>query len=238
MQFNHFANIYNNNAFIQKDLINWGLPFINTIPLTNTTIIEFGAGTGLLTQHLLNLNPSKILASDISLNMITEGKKNAPHAHWKLMNAWNPISQTFDHIFSSSLLQWCPNPKQSIQNWSHSIPKGGTIHALFFIDQTLHEFRQFIPLNNTIQWKTAQSWTSLFKNAGLHILLSRESKKTYEFPSSLHLLKTLKHTGTSLKNHLCGGHLKQILKTYDKQFHSPNGILSTWQFCQLIVQKK
>lgn len=237
MQFDHFASNYNNHAFIQKDLIKWGLPFLNTISLANNPIIEFGAGTGLLTKFLINQNPSQLVATDISPTMLEEGKKNLPQVHWKLMDAWNAAPNPFDHIFSSSLLQWCPNPQKTISNWAHHLTKGGTIHNLFFIDQTLNELRQLTSLEKIIQWKTLQSWEFFFKNAGLRIILSRESKITYEFPSSLHLLKTLKYTGTSFKNQICGVHLKSILKRYDNQFRSSNGVFSTWQFCQLIIQK-
>ena len=99
MQFDNFAHSYTQNAFIQKDLITWGAPFLDTLPLTNKSILEFGAGTGLLTQYLLEKNISHILATDNSPYMIIEGKKNVPQAHWRLCNAWNTIPNSFDHIF-------------------------------------------------------------------------------------------------------------------------------------------
>lgn len=240
MQFEHFANTYNENAFIQKDLIQWGLDDgLHTIPLTNSTIIEFGAGTGLLTQHLVQQNPSHLLATDLSPNMIEEGKRRVPQANWQLMDAWSSSPKKFNHIFSSSLLQWSPNPQQTLSNWAHHLPKNGTIHALLFIDETLKELHQLLPLNSIIQWKNLATWESFFKNAGLNILKSRQSPQSYNFPNTLHLLKTLKYTGTSIKNHLCGGSLRKILKEYDKQYPSLNnkGISSTWHFCQIIAQK-
>lgn len=237
MQFNHFATTYNDNAFIQNDLIQWGLPLINTIPLKNTSILELGAGTGLLTKHLYTHNPLNITATDLSPNMILEGKKLLPQIQWQLLNAWYAPPKTFDHIISSSLLQWCPHPQLTIKKWSNCLPRGGTIQALFFIDQTLKELRQLIPLEKILQWRTLQSWKSYFNTNGLHTVLSRETTRTYEFSNSLQLLKTLKYTGTSLKNHLCGKYLRHILKTYDKQYSSANGVYSTWQFCQLIIQK-
>lgn len=237
MQFDDFAASYNSNAFIQKDLIEWGRPFINTIPIENTSIFEFGAGTGLLTKHLIEQNPSRIVATDISSQMIIEGKKNVPQAHWELMDAWNARPLSVDHIFSSSLLQWCPNPERTIASWVQDLPENGTIQALFFIDQTLKELRQLLSLENSVQWRTKPSWESYFKDAGLRIVVSRETTKSYEFPSSLDLLKTLKRTGTSLKNELCGGQLKKILKEYDTSYQSSKGVISTWQFCQIVVQK-
>ncbi len=238
MRFNDFATSYNNNAFIQKDLIEWALPFINTVPIENTSILELGAGTGLLTSQLLKQRPSRIFATDISPSIIIEGKKNASQAHWGLMNAWDAKPESFDHIFSSSLLQWCPYPKKTIANWAKHLPQNATIHGLFFIDQTLKELHRFIPEAKIIEWRTRQTWESFFRNAGLDLVLSRESTKIYEFSSSLDLLRTLKYTGTAMKNQVCGGQLRRVLKEYDKQYLSSEGVLSTWQFCQIIVQKR
>lgn len=238
MQFNHFATTYNKNAFIQKDLIEWGLPFINTISIKNTCVIELGAGTGLLTNYLLKECPAEVIATDISASMIIEGKKNAPQAHWRLMDAWNARLKAFDHVYSSGLLQWCPQPQKAIASWAEHLHPKGTIHGLFFIDQTLKELHQLIPSSKRIEWRPRESWESFFKNAGLKVVLSREMTQVYEIPSSLDLLKTLKYTGTSLKNQLCGGQLRRILKEYDRRYASSKGVLSTWQFCQLIAQKR
>lgn len=237
MQFDDFADSYNDHAFIQNDLIEWGLPWLNIVPITNSSILEFGAGTGLLTKQLTKKKPSQITATDISLSMILNGKKHSPEAFWEVRNAWDSSHQLFDHIFSSGLLQWCPNPQTTISNWAQQLSSGGTIHSLFFIDQTLKELRKLIPFKPTIEWRTLKSWESFFKNAGLQILLSREFTKAYDFSSALHLLKTLKYTGTSLKNQLRVQCLKQILKDYDKQYRSNKGVTSTWQFCQLVIKK-
>lgn len=237
MQFDDFAHNYSQNAFIQKDLIDWGAPFFDIMPLKDKSIIELGAGTGLLTRHLLKKNITHILATDKSPQMILEGKIQVPQAQWQLMDAWNISGLSFDHIFSSSLLQWAPNPTETIANWGKNLPAGGTIHALFFIDQTLNELRQLIPLERALQWKTTADWKMLFENAGLKVHFCRDLIKSYEFQSGLDLLKNLKQTGTSLRNHLCGSYLKKIIKDYDEQFRLNKGVYSTWHFCQIVAGK-
>lgn len=237
MQFDDFAYSYEQNAFIQRDLIAWAEPFLNVIPIQNQAVIELGAGTGSLTSILLQNNPTHILATDKSSSMIVEGSKRVPQADWQLMDAWDAAPRLCDHIFSSSLLQWAPDAEKTIKHWAHHLPKGGTIHAIFFIDQTLIELRRLMPFESTIEWKTQGMWEMLFKKAGLDILLSREVKKTYYFPSCLDLLKNLKHTGAALKNHLCGKELKRVIKDYDQRFYTPQGSSSTWHFCQVIGQK-
>lgn len=239
MQFDHFAQCYSQNAFIQKDLIAWGAPFLDIIPLNNKSVIELGAGTGLLTQYLLKNNPKCLLATDKSPQMILEGKQQVPEAQWQLMDAWNMPIQPFDHIFSSSLLQWAPHPEQVIANWTKNLKKGGTIHALFFIDQTLIELRQLVSLEKTLQWRTSDNWQTIFKNNDLKLRLCRNLTKSYQFQGALDLLKNLKQTGTSLKNHLCGSHLKKIINDYDGRFRLKEniGIHSTWHFCQIVAVK-
>lgn len=238
MQFDNFAGSYNQHAFIQKDLIEWGIEFLDTIPLLNKTILELGAGTGLLTEKLINKNISSILATDRSLEMINVGKRKVPAAKWQEMDAWETVPEGFDTIFSSSLLQWAPNPAQVIANWARSLPTGGTVHALFFIDKTLRELRQLVSLENGIQWKTFEEWKSIFRKAGLTIYFSRELIKIYQFKSALDLLKILKNTGTTQKNFIEFNHLKKIIRHYDEQFNFNDKIYSTWNFCQIIGIKK
>lgn len=237
MQFDNFAHSYTQNAFIQKDLITWGAPFFDTLSLTHKSILELGAGTGLLTKYLLEKNISHILATDKSPDMIIEGKKRVHQAQWQLLDAWNTIPHSFDHIFSSSLLQWAPNPLQTISNWASKLPESGSIHALFYIDQTLTELRQLISLENTLEWRTLEDWAKIFTDSGLTLHLYRVYKKIYQFPSALDLFKNLKYTGTSLKNHLCGNYLKKVIKNYNLQFPSSIGVYSTWHFCQIIATK-
>lgn len=234
MQFDNFANCYTQNAFIQKDLIDWGLPYFDVINLDNQSILELGAGTGLLTQQLVKQNISHILATDKSPSMIIQGKECLNKANWQLLDAWNAIPEGFDHIFSSSLLQWSPNPEETIAQWSKKLSPGGSIHALFFIDQTLIELRQLLSLEKTIKWRTFEYWIDIFKNVGLSLQLHRNLIKRYEFPNALALLRNLKYTGTTFKNSICCNSLKKIIKEYDKKFPSPNGVYSTWQFCQIV----
>ncbi len=233
MQFDDFAHSYSENAFIQKDLIDWAIPFLDIIPFKNQSIIELGAGTGLLTKHLLEKNRGPILATDSSARMIIEGRRQVPKVDWQFMDAWN-ASPNFGHIFSSSLLQWAPDPRLVIANWAKNLSIGGTIHALFFIDQTLWELRQLISLENRIQWQTRSQWEQIFKNAGLEVHLCRDLVKCYKFRSGLDLLKNLKQTGTCLKNSICGSYLKKIIRDYDKEFSFQEGVYSTWHFCQIV----
>lgn len=239
MQFDQFASSYNDHAFIQKDLIEWGLDWIKDHAIADASIIEFGAGTGLLTPHLVKLTqrPSYILATDLSPSMIEEGKRRVPEANWQVMDAWNASPKDVAHIFSSSLLQWCPNPQETLSNWARHLKKAGRIHVLLFIDQTLKELREFVPLEGIIQWRTLTAWKSFFRNAELQVIASREHVKQYHFPNSLDLIKTLKHSGTGLRNCLSGGRLRQLLKDYDECYNFNKGVISTWQFCQIVAEK-
>lgn len=237
MQFEKFADSYDANAWIQQDLINWGLPHIASASLKNKSILEFGAGTGLLTQHLAAQQPAKLLATDASPKMIKLGKQNVPEAHWQLLNAWSPPQIPCDHIFSSSLLHWALNPEDVLRKWKALLPKSGTIHALFFIDKTLIELESCNASRGAIHWRSFEDWKSIFTNVGLQIELSRAAIKQYSFPCALDLLRMLKLSGTTGSTKLSGAELRRTLRTYDEAYKVPEGVTSTWHFCQIVVRK-
>lgn len=76
-----------------------------------TNILEIGCGSGRLTIILLHLNPVKILAIDISLDLISEAKNTLDHSslEFQCVDINNFSNEkTFDLIFSCEVLQHIP----------------------------------------------------------------------------------------------------------------------------------
>jgi len=224
---------YETHSSIQKDLIRWGVPYIGK-NLNNKSILELGAGTGLLTQELIKMHPKTLLATDIDINRILFAQKKGMKAEWDLINAWNPpLGEKYDALFSSSLLHWSPNPAQTLSKWKLLLTYGGEIHALLFIDKTLNELRQCGDHLSPVNWRSSKDWVKSFENAGLNVTSIKTERRKYNFQSALQLFQFLHKTGVTQKNKVDLKNLKKIIRDYNERFLLGNGVYSTWEFCYI-----
>jgi trans-aconitate methyltransferase len=85
--FNKYANQYQ-QKYMNQDLFNDSFDFFcNAIEKENATILELACGPGNITKYLLDKQPNfRILATDLSVNMIELAKKNNPTAECLLMD--------------------------------------------------------------------------------------------------------------------------------------------------------
>lgn len=228
------AKQYNKYSFIQQDLIDWGSQFISP---SKGDAVEFGSGTGLFTKKLLNLQHNTLIASDISSYMLDEGKKKFPKIQWKQIDAWNPQSLKADAIYSSSLLQWTPSPYSTLTSWKNSLNQQGSIHALFYIKDTLQELYSIEPAISPITWYSLADWESSFYKVGLKIIDSKNLSKKYLFKNAINLFKFLNIVGTTNCMPLTKKNIKDMIISYEKLFKQQNKVYSTWHFCYIHAQK-
>lgn len=98
---NNLAQLYE-DKFMHLDLYNDTYKaFCNLLSPSNASILELGCGPGNITQHLLQLKPQlKILATDVSKDMISLAAKNNPGIDTQVLDCrhLDPIAQKFDGI--------------------------------------------------------------------------------------------------------------------------------------------
>jgi len=83
--------------------------FCNYITKHNAHIFEIGCGPGNITQYLLNKLPKlKIIATDLSPNMVALAKQNNPQAECFVLDSRdiNKVKQTFDAIMCGFCLPY------------------------------------------------------------------------------------------------------------------------------------
>jgi ubiquinone/menaquinone biosynthesis C-methylase UbiE len=98
---NKIAKIYQ-EKFMDLKIYNESYDFFcNTLPASNSSLLEIGCGPGNITKYILEKNPSfQILATDVSPNMIKLAKDNVPKVDFEILDArsLNAIKKTFDGI--------------------------------------------------------------------------------------------------------------------------------------------
>jgi SAM-dependent methyltransferase len=231
------AYSYACNAIVQKDLIEWGMDYFEDDKALNREILEFGAGTGLLTEVLLR-NYMNVTASDISSEMVGVGEKTRPESNWVQMDAWNPSFHKVDRICSASLLQWANDPAKVLKNWKSFLKEDGKMSHLFYVSPSLKELYSIAHDLMPVTWHSPNEWEGYFSDAGFVIDRSDVFEKKYVLRNSLELLRLLHGIGAVYQNrNTSPGKLRNILKKYDEEFCSNDaeveGVFSTWEFYKI-----
>lgn len=183
---------YDTHSFIQQEGCAWGAEWIEA-SLANLKCFELGAGTGLFTHHLLARQADALVISDIDSTKLAQARTKYPTVTACCLDAFGPLPGTWDRLYSAHLLQWCPNPLQTLKAWRLALRPTGRLLAVGLIAPTLTEWYQHFP--TPVQWYDASCWLQAFESAGWEILRSTYQTKHYSFRTPLDLLRVLHVTG-------------------------------------------
>jgi malonyl-CoA O-methyltransferase len=230
LEFSQKAGTYHANAVVQRDsadsLAEW-------LPATATAgaCLEFGAGTGLLTRHLLTCF-SRVEASDIAPGMVAEGAQNLPAARWTLRDAFVPQpdpAATWACVASCSMLQWAPDPVAVIKNWIRLLLPGGRLLLGVYVSPSLTELAALLPPGRRFAWRGETVWLDALAAAGARVLRADSITRVYRYPSARVFLRCLHDTGVKIPGQpLTVGQMRRLLQDYDLTADPALGVASTW----------
>ena len=231
LNFNRQAREYHEEAYIQRETARYAATFLEK-DLTGKTIHEFGAGTGFFTHYLIQRGDLGY-ATDSAKAMVQLGKQSCPEAKWRIMDAWiPPFFDPVDRIYSTSLLQWAPEPVETLKNWKRILKPGGkSLHAIY-VEKTLSEFFEFLPCPPPISFRSVEQWETIFQEAGFTQVKTSVKTVRYEFDSPMTLLRNLHRIGVNGSSRLNLSQINQLFSLYRDKHSLPNGkIHSTWTTC-------
>jgi ubiquinone/menaquinone biosynthesis C-methylase UbiE len=133
---NKVAKLYE-EKFMDLDLYNESYAiFCSLITHTNPAILEVGCGPGNITKYLLNARPDfKILATDISPNMIALAEKNNPTASFKVFDTReiDLLNTKFDAIIAGFCLPYLSETDctKFIENCNSLLNDKGIVYISF-----------------------------------------------------------------------------------------------------------
>lgn len=157
--------------------------FCSEIKNENPRILEVGCGPGTVTKHLNSLLPkAKILATDVSSEMIEFASKNVPSADFQVLDAReiNTLQQKFDGFLSGFLIPYLDETvlREFVENASNLLHENGVIY-LSFIEGNYAESRIQTPTNDV------PMNVYLYQESDLLILFEKNSinhLKSFRFP--------------------------------------------------------
>ncbi|MDX2226574.1 MAG: methyltransferase domain-containing protein [Verrucomicrobiae bacterium] len=223
-RFDRKARNYEAAAAIQKEAAAALAGWIPRHPHTGgLRAVEVGAGTGQLTAHLGDW-PGTLRVTDVSPEMVAEGKRRFPRADWQVMHAADiDGAGPWDWIFSSSLLQWFPDPVEILRHWERSLAPGGHVLCGFFVRGTLAEFESVFGKPGPVRWFDPGQWRGFFESAGFEVLRAEVSPRQVPFDSARELMRTLHGTGAIEPRRTPPGEIRRLWRVYEERYPGPEG---------------
>lgn len=239
MRFNVCAHTYDQHAGPQRFFAERVARLIGAKP--TESILELGAGTGALTQHLIRA-PSTVaancarsetvpgvpvLATDASPAMVERGRLGVPQAHWAVLDAFSqPLPVALLQV-SSGLLHWASDPAATLVQWKSFLGPGGRMVHAVPCEPCLAEWRALVP-ESPVPWRSEAEWRSIFEHAGLQVIRSQCWMHSAVCASALEMVRGFHRTGVTGRVRVGPARLRHALREYDAQHCVPGGVQATW----------
>jgi SAM-dependent methyltransferase len=215
--------------------------------LRQLSALELGAGDGCFTRQLAE-RTSSLTAIDEAPRMVRRGRGVVPAAQWQVGDAWSVDAEPVHRLYSASLLQWCPAPREALAHWRRVVKPGGRMLHGFYVAPTLWEWESLAGPSRGLTWRTAEEWDVAFREAGWGVLRHEVQRRRVRFESALALLRFFHKTGAATPVGMTAGTVRRILREYEARFARRGrpagingecarslsyGIVSTWAFFRI-----
>lgn len=231
-EFDSSASRYSDHAVVQRQLADWCAEWLPSVETANARAVELGAGPGLFTEKLVALH-SQLLATDVSPAMVAEGKQLFPEVDWRVADAWALSEGQWDYIYSTSLLQWCPEPVTVLRRWRNCLAPGGRMMTGFYIEPTLPELNELSAFESPVQWRDAVFWRNAFSEANLKLVRSEVSTRRLYYDSALAFFRVLHGTGAYQARQMSVSALRRMIADYQQRFSEKSQVYATWTFMRI-----
>ncbi len=231
MRFDQKAAVYSSSATVQELAADWCADLLG-VDYSTRFGLELGAGTGFLTRHLAKRNFSRLLATDVSENMLRIGRNSIPDVEWQWMDAWQPEGIGLDGLYSSSLLQWAADPAAVLKKWREVLKDSGELLISLFLEGSLQEFTGIDGQFTAIEWMSERTFRTHLVDSGFSIRRCDTREETFFFKSAKHALRSLHDTGAVEENRMSVSELGRFLEDCDRKYG--NQFPVTWRICRAL----
>ncbi|MFI3315438.1 MAG: malonyl-ACP O-methyltransferase BioC [Rikenellaceae bacterium] len=235
----HYST-YNNHAKAQEDICERIAIQLEKLNISPIYALEFGAGTGFLTKHLIEQYPQcSWLLNDISqeahpyLESVCSGKK----VEYLFCDAENgEFPNKYDLIASASTIQWFENPKNFISNLP--LNSGGYVAITTFTPDNFKEI-SLSTHSKGLQYYSLSEYEEWFKESGYTKVFTDSYSMELLFDSPLEVLRHLKYTGVNAIENVqwSRGKLNDFIERYEVNFTKKTSVSLTYAPLLMIFKK-
>jgi len=204
-------------------------------------ILEIGCGTGVFTRHLLARSPSNITLNDIAPLMIEHLKNHLEvplNAKTLAGNAERIQVPKVRLIAGNAVFQWFQNPQKTLQRFHSALEKEGYLAFSTFGPKTLEEFRSTAQFEGPTHLHSQKRWKTLLTQAGFELLTFQTETRQIFFQNTLSLIKNLQQIGAAPLRILKSGELRQLIRDYDREYASLQGVYTNWELFYFFARKR
>ncbi|NIQ02390.1 MAG: methyltransferase domain-containing protein [Nitrospinaceae bacterium] len=205
------------------------------------TLLEIGCGTGVFTRHLLARNPSTIYLNDIAPLMIDYLKSHIalpPQTRFLSGNAETLPIPKVNLITGNAVFQWFQNPEDTVKKYYRSLKHPGFLAFSTFGPKTLQEFRDTAGFSGPTTLLSQHQLKKMLTGAGFHLLQFQTETRQIFFDNTHNLIKNLQQIGAAPLRMFKPGELKRLIRDYDRNFGTPQGVYTNWELFYFSAEKK
>lgn len=250
-RFTAAAATYDRHNCPQREL---GERLLTLLPATSPhRILDVGAGTGLLTQYLLERYPeASIDALDIAPGMVDVGRERfqqQSRVTWKLGDARQfTSSHRYDLIVSNAALQWMPSLPSALSHLVEQLEPGGVLGIGMMLSETLselHALRACVAPQKPFPLQLPR-WCDVLDalhRHGLKVIESDHLLNQIEYENASSFLRVLHDQGVTGGVERQGGkplnrsELRRLVALYEELHSSASGVVATYDYGVVIAIK-
>jgi malonyl-CoA O-methyltransferase len=203
-------------------------------------ILEIGCGTGVFTRHLLTRSPSTLILNDIAPLMIEHLQNHLEipsNSKFLVGNAEKIQIPKVKLIAGNAVFQWFQNTQNTLQRFHSSLEKEGCLAFSTFGPRTLEEFRSTASFDGPTHLLSQRRWKTLLTQAGFELQTFQTETRQIFFQNTQSLIKNLQQIGAAPLRILKSGELRQLIRDYDREYSSPQGVYTNWELFYCFARK-
>lgn len=234
---------YPRHAILAKEVSNRLISRLSLIRFQPKSMLDLGAGTGILTHQLERQFPKvPLYVIDITLPMLTQARRHKPwfsSQRYIVADAHTlPFpDHSIDFICSNFLFEWTPDINKIIAEIYRVMKPGGLLLFSTLGRDTLKELKQsWASVDHDIHVNPLPDMHDIGDNlvqAGFQDPVVDMEFFTLRYPTVKHLIRELKNLGSipvQTNNHLTGKtHWQSMEKHYLNNYTSANRINATFE---------
>jgi malonyl-CoA O-methyltransferase len=210
-------------------------------------IVELGAGTGMVTEHLIRLFPSSDkVVTDLSPNMIsylTEKYSEQDHIHFDVhdANSIHPKMETARAIVCGFTLQWLTDPVNSVTKWVDALRGPSWVFLTWPGDESFPEWRNMSEKSGLAYTGNplpgAEIVDQIIETSGTTLLYHAVEPTQLEYRSSLEFFRSIREIGAGQEQRRHEGrrNLLKLIRVWDKL--SDSHITATYMVHTAVIFK-
>ena len=199
-----------------------------SVELSDGTILEIGAGTGMVTEHLVRLFPRSLkVVTDISTNMLgllrqTYFERDTIQYDVFDANNAHPTMESARAIVSGFTLQWLANPVDSVTKWIDVLDGPSWIFLTWPGDDSFPEWRSISEKAGLLYTGNPLPGTSIVDQivdkTQAALLYYAVEPIQLEYPSSVDFFRSIREIGAGQEKHASEGNrnLLKLTRVWDK----------------------